>query len=209
MELCPHCGGQTTSEPSRDLRWVCGACGGARVPGVTLGAASVALLARAKSDRTRQTGASFVAAGLVAMALFLAAIALLAAVTGHGVPAFGAAGLAAADFAVAMGAWRFARKSAAASRDALDGAWANAAALVARKHGGEITARDLARTLKTSELDADAILAKLSAGGASVEVDDDAQLHYRVDAGADGSAAAPESETMTEPPKSANREASR
>jgi len=146
----------------------------------------------------------------VMMALFIAAIALVAAASGHGGPAFGAAVIAAVDFATAMAAWGYARKRAVSSRDALDAAWATAAAQVARKHGGQITARELASTLKTSEADADAILAKLSASGASVEVDDDAQLHYRVDPAADPAAADPESPNMTESQRgTANREASR
>jgi hypothetical protein len=44
--------------------------------------------------------------------------------------------------------------------------------------------------MQTTEADADAILSKLSLGGARVEVDDDAQLHYRVES--DGTTAAPE-----------------
>ena len=96
-------------------------------------------------------------------ALFLAAIALVAAATAHGVPALGAAALAAIDFAMAMAAWSYAKKRALSSRDALDTAWASAAAQLARKQGGQITARDLASALKTSDADADAILARLSA----------------------------------------------
>ncbi len=188
LERCPHCGGTTTTEPSVALRAVCGACGGARVPGlaalgVTLSREAIQALARAKSERTKERSAKVVAFSLVFMALVVSAIAGVAAATGHGGPAFGAAALAAIDFALAVFAWTFARGPRSASRDALDSAWASVAVQIAQKRGGQITARELAEALRTPEADADAILAKVSLGGARVEVDDEAQLHYRVDVG--------------------------
>jgi uncharacterized protein YhaN len=195
MSPCPHCGGTTTTEPSRALRYVCGACGSPRIPGlqelgVKLDRGATTALAHAKTEWAKHLMARFVGFALVVMALFLAALALVAAATGHGAPAFGAAAIAALDFALATAVWSFARARLKASRESLDAGWASAASQIAQKRGGRITARELAVAMQTTEADADAILSKLSLGGARVEVDDDAQLHYRVES--DGTTAAPE-----------------
>ena len=108
-------------------------------------------LAHAKTEWGKHLMARFVGFALGVMALFLAALALVAAATGHGAPAFGAAAIAALDFALATAVWSFARGRLKASRDALDAGWASAASQIAQKRGGRITARELAVAMQTTE----------------------------------------------------------
>jgi len=83
LGACPHCGGQTRLEPSPTLRWVCGACGGARVPGLEPHvlardlriAADLVRAKRARDGRAILRGVSFLFAAMAVMALLPIAIA--------------------------------------------------------------------------------------------------------------------------------------
>jgi hypothetical protein len=66
-------------------------------------------------------------------------------------------------FAFAIFAWRRSRICGASIRPALEKAWALAAADVARSHGGELDAKELAKQTRIAERDADQLLARMSA----------------------------------------------
>jgi hypothetical protein len=179
---CPHCGGLTVTEPSTALRWRCGACGGGQIPGVALepGAQAVHGLSRARRLGVNRVSALILAAGALAAAFvawMLAALSLLL----HGpfvAVMMGGLGIGAFMGSGALRGW--AQRLGAAAREALDEAWADAAATLAQARGGSITAPELAQVTRIPEADAEAILGRLSARGARVMVDADLQLRYRV-----------------------------
>jgi hypothetical protein len=78
-------------------------------------------------------------------------------------------------------AWARAGARRAEVRAKLDEAWGSVADEVVRARGDEITAAELARTMRTDEANAQALLSQLSAvGRVRVAVREDADLAYRV-----------------------------
>jgi hypothetical protein len=184
-DRCPRCGGLTVIEPNRALRWVCGACGAARVPGVDVrslaaGEAIARDLVSASQARGAEVGWIVGATVIVLGAALMLMLAGMAWLASH---ALGAVlGVVAALIGVlALVARGQAAKRGEASRAALDRAWAAAAEAMVRARGGSTTSDELARLLRVPQGDAEAILTTLSVNDrARIDVGDDAELRYRV-----------------------------
>jgi hypothetical protein len=66
------------------------------------------------------------------------------------------------------------------TRERLDAAWARATRTLVGSSGGHITAKELAETTWISVDEAEEILTRLAAFVGRVDVDGNAELHYRV-----------------------------
>jgi hypothetical protein len=166
---CPHCGAIADLEPSKALRYRCKVCGGPRVPSddvaVKRSGAETPALERAQRAH-RVTAAWRVAAGVVGG---FGALSLLIALLVLGVVTPGVIGTLATLFAtlvpfvLALVFWR--RGSAEQHKvvEALDEAWQRVAAEVIGAHGGELTAAELAKTLRSDVPTAERMLARLGA----------------------------------------------
>jgi hypothetical protein len=64
----------------------------------------------------------------------------------------------------------------------IDDARRHAAAILVREHRGYLTAKELAQTTRISVPEAEQLLTRLSVDRGRVDIDDEQQLHYRVDA---------------------------
>ena len=179
---CPHCGGTTTIEKHRALRWICGVCGGPIVPvdlpGLARSNAELASLVRAKRTRAIAFGWT---AGMIVMvvssllALGLGGLLLLVA----WLPSAILGGLGVVLFALGMAMRSRARASDETAQTELDAAWESVADEVLRTRGGDVTAKDLAQAMRTTEAHAETMLSTLSLHDrARVAVDDDAELRY-------------------------------
>ena len=182
---CPHCGGTTTIEKHRALRWICGACGGPIVP---VDATGLPWLARSNAElaslvRAKRTRA--IAFGWTAGMIMLVVSALLALGLGGllllvaWLPSAILGGLGVVLFALGMAMRSRARASDAIAQTELDAAWESVADEVLRARGGDVTAKDLAQAMRTTEAHAETMLSALSLHDrARVAVDDDAELRY-------------------------------
>jgi hypothetical protein len=188
---CPHCHSLAQLEPSPGLRWRCAVCGAPVVPvdAVGGGAASEAV-ARSNAElpslvaaqRLRAIALGWTAGAVVfaATGLMALGLALLLWAFAH-VAAFVLGALAVAAGVFSAMAWARAKARRAEVRGKLEEAWERVADEVVRARGDEITAAELARTMRTDEPHAEALLSRLSAGGrVRVAVRDDADLAYRV-----------------------------
>ena len=184
-ERCPHCGGITRAEAHDELRWVCGACGGPVIPGVSIEAIGddgrASLVKALRETRAALAGSlSAVVAGLVAMGLALIALVALSF-------AWRVVGVVTGAGAILAIVQSFVLRRVRASREkeaarALDDAWKRAAAALARANGGAITPRELATATRVSDEVAERALATLSADGdAHADVGDDAEIRYRLE----------------------------
>ncbi len=181
--VCPHCGGTTTIEKHRALRWICGVCGGPivpadDVPGLARSNAELASLVRAK--RTRAIAFGWTAGMIVLvvsalLALGLGGLLLLVA----WLPAAILGGLGAVLFVLGMVLRSRASASDAIAQTELDAAWESVADEVLRARAGDVTAKDLAQSMRTTESHAETMLSTLSLHDrARVAVDDNAELRY-------------------------------
>jgi hypothetical protein len=141
--------------------------------------------------------ASFLLGAIAAMALGVGLLLWLAAPLATFI--LGAIALVAASLAWAS--LRRSRRRRGEARDALDQAWESVASEVLRARPGATTAPDLAGIMSTDLAHAEGLLARLSAhGGARVDVRDDAELTYRIDAGPNDGGT--EAEPSAEPTRS-------
>jgi len=172
-------------ESSNTLRWVCGACGGPRVPGLdgprmAPHARIVADLARARRTRDGGRIVGAISLALAVMALLALAPAGLVWPASHLATAI-VAGTSLLIGAVAVATYVLYTRSKRDFARALDDAWTAAAAVVG---GGQaaITAPDLAVTMRVSDAVAERLLSNLSASSrARVDVGEDAELRYRIE----------------------------
>ncbi|MET0794421.1 MAG: hypothetical protein ABW061_23065 [Polyangiaceae bacterium] len=169
---CPLCQALSDVEPNTTLYYRCRACGGPRIPPTDspISEAEAALLRSARAEQLRagafKAGAGFaVASG--ALSLLLTSVVLL--VTSPGAVAKFAALLASVvPFALSLFAWRRAQGHAAALRSALQQAWLLAASRVVAAHAHaqtsthQMSAAELARSLRIDEPRAELLLAELS-----------------------------------------------
>jgi hypothetical protein len=181
MAPCPHCGGTTTVEPHRALRWICSVCGGPVVPADTATPrtnAELASLVRAKRARAIAFGWTAGMIAFVVMSLMTLGLgALLMAVAWLPVAILAALGVVL--FVMAMGMRKRARTSDDTATRELDAAWESVAGEVLRARDHDVTAKDLAKTMQTTETHAETLLSALSAHDrARVDVGDDAELRY-------------------------------
>jgi hypothetical protein len=136
---------------------------------------------RARSMALGWLAASFVLGSIAAMA---AGVALLVGLASHlAALILGATALVAAS--LAWNSWRRSRQRRREASEALEQAWERVAREVLGARNGTTTAPELARIMSTRLEHAETLLAGLSAhGGARVDVRDDAELAYRIDADA-------------------------
>lgn len=159
LTLCPHCGGMTVVVPDARARFVCGACGGPRVPGAS---GKNAALAKARQLQAAAFGWS---AGAIALALTgamtsgLAAL-LWAVAQGIGV-VVGLMGVVAFLFAWRSSARAGMRRKEAAQ--AIDDGWREAVRGILAARGRDTTAAELAAVVKIDEAEADRFLTDLAA----------------------------------------------
>ena len=182
MTKCPHCGALAEVEPSTALRWRCAVCGGPLVPtpDVQRPQGELASLVRAQRARAMALGWTAAVVVLTFMGLMGGGLGLLLWSASH-LAAGVLGGIGAASFLFALISKTRSSARNGEARAALDQAWQQAANEVLQARGGELTAPELARVMRTDQEHAEALLSGLSAGGrARVEVRDDAELAYRV-----------------------------
>jgi hypothetical protein len=180
---CPHCQAIARVEPRGDgkrLRWVCGACGGPRMPGGLGAEAARTPLREARGSETRATRAR---AGFWVFALMAAFFTLVA------VAAWPAAlfwklfflATAVVPAVLAMRARGRAGRADAAAHEALDRAWLAAAEDVAKQSKSGVTVAELAARLKIDPGRADHLLTQLAVHDRTrIDVGDDAEVRYSV-----------------------------
>jgi len=182
---CLHCGALARIEPSAALRWRCSVCGGPVVPAAgDLVRSNGELPSLVRSHRARAMALGWLAASFVlgSIAAMAAGVTLLVWLASHlAAVLLGTVAVVAASLAWAS--LRRSRRRRGEAREALAEAWERVAGEVLAARREETTAPDLARIMSTDLDHAERLLARLSAhGGARVDVRDDAELTYRVDA---------------------------
>lgn len=180
---CPHCGSVARVEPRGDgagQRWVCGVCGGPRIPGGRGGpAAEIALReARAFLSRATRSSAASILWGLFAAFTTLVLLAAWPAALAAKIVLFA---LAAGPAALAARARARVAKARDAARGAEDRAWLAAAEDVAKKTRAGVTAAELARELQIDAARADKLLTELTVHDRTrIDVGDDAEVRYSI-----------------------------
>jgi hypothetical protein len=172
-------------EPHAKLRFRCRVCGGPRVPlddpEVVRTGRERPLLTRAQTARMREAAfklgsasvggfgllsllISLVVLGLVSPGLFATLASLL---------------VVAVPFAVAFFAWRRAQRHAKEIEHSLDDAWALVASDLLRQRGTELTAAELATAMRSSEQQAELVLARLNVDDlVRARVTEDGEIAY-------------------------------
>jgi hypothetical protein len=180
---CPHCNAIARVEPKGSgatVRWVCGVCGGPRMPSGLGGEAAITPLREARASQTRAVKARAAFWVLMTIATFFTLVAVAAwpaAVVGKLI-----------WLAIAMTPMAFAvRARAKASRasddanEALERAWLAAAEDVATHAKKGVTVAELATRLKIDPVMAEHLLTQLAVHERTrIDVDDDAEVRYSV-----------------------------
>ena len=182
-EPCPHCGGQTRLEESARFRWVCAVCGGPRIPVKDERAHSQGekeSLRRAHLAAKRAFGWRIAGTGLGLTGAIVAAIGLI--FTGaHAVVGLIILGIALAFIVFAMRFAANARRELTNAKLAAFAAWGMVGEALLRLNGGQLTAKEIAAMMQTTEGDAERMMTILSADSrVRVDLGDDAELRYRV-----------------------------
>ncbi len=165
LRPCPHCNGQVRFEPSAQLLWVCGACGGPVIPGLTAArGAIVESLAAAKRARastfTRRLASGVAAAvGLT----FFAVAAILAFFSGVSATVLGI--LAVAALVGAYAALKSGDTKRAEAQKLTDDAWLLYLAEAIAHNKGTLSAEDVARAGEIHVTRAAALLESLARRG--------------------------------------------
>ncbi len=179
---CPHCGALARVDKDDDLRWVCGVCGGPRVPAkVKIGEDGNAALRDAAKSRRSASGWRVASWALG----FGAAMALVAAiVVGFGSVLVGG-GLVLAGVLMAIVSATFSRSARSArlrARADVDRAWEHAIGALLEAGTTNATAKSIAKTLGVTEAEVEVALSTLSAQGRTrVDIGNDADLVYRAE----------------------------
>jgi ribosomal protein S27AE len=179
LEKCPHCGGLTAIAPNRHLRWVCGACGGPIIPGMD----ATKLDDEAKRMLARARGATSSARRIpileIVAPLVFAGSCAMGFVLGQAMLLF----LAVVVLVLVFGGYATRReKGRASAKLFVEDAWLHAAGLLAEERGGYLSAQEVAARLRLPLPDAERLLTRLSVVRGRVDVGEDAQVRYRVDA---------------------------
>lgn len=165
---CPHCKSIADVEPHDTLRFRCRVCGGPRVP---LDAPDVVRTGReraplALAQKARMKSAAWKVGGISSAGFGLISLLVALLVLGLASPGFVATLLTLAivsvPFAVAVLAWRRAKREERAAQNAIDDAWALVASDWMRGAASELTAEDLAQAMRISSEQAEVLLARLS-----------------------------------------------
>jgi hypothetical protein len=183
---CPHCGALAAVEPNAALRWRCAVCGGPLVPTDDDVARSNGELADlVRSHRARAMALGWLAGALVlgSITLMTLGVALLVWFASH-LAALLLATVGGVAGTLAVISARRSKRRRGEAREQLENAWERVAAEVLAARGGDTTAGDLARVMRTDVGHAETLLGRLSANGrARVDVREDADLAYRVSEG--------------------------
>lgn len=177
---CPHCGGITRALPHGDLRWVCGVCGGPRVPlepGDELTEAGREALRESNEARGSAVAyrlAAWAAGFGAALGLGLASVLAFFSLIGAVGPAI--VGALMVVLGLRFGARSKERRGVAMA--AWERGWAAEIDDMLSEGGGSLTPAEIARKVKVKESEIGAIVARLSAEDrVRIDVGDDAQLH--------------------------------
>ena len=181
---CPHCGAIARVEPKGAgvlLHWVCGVCGGPRMPNGVGGEAVTTPLreARASQQRALRARAQFWA--FTVMALFFTMVALaawpVAALVSHLI----LLAMAAAPTLFAVRARARAGRAAEAESEALERAWLAAAEDVTSRAKKGVTVAELAKQLHIEPVKAEKLLTQLAVHDRTrIDVDEDAEVRYSI-----------------------------
>lgn len=191
---CPHCGSIARVEPKgsgASLHWVCGVCGGPRMPSGAGGEASASPLREAKASfglATRARAVSWVF-GIIATFMTLVTLAGFSHVGIVAKIIFLA--LAIAPTLMAVRARSKATRATASGAEAVDRAMLAAAEKVAGQSKKGVTVAELAALLKIDAVKAEHLLTQLAVHDRTrIDVDDDAEVRYSVtpELGATGTA---------------------
>ncbi|HWL86470.1 MAG TPA: hypothetical protein VNO21_11745 [Polyangiaceae bacterium] len=161
---CPHCGTKARLEEHSEFRWICGVCGGPRVPVEDEAAHSD----REREELVRANGAKKMAFAYRAAGIALSLMGALLAALG-GALAIVSAGVALALMAVAAVALvtgivyvrRANRKHDEAKRATFE-AWESVAEALLVARGREVTAQQIAKEMHTSTADVERMMSFLS-----------------------------------------------
>jgi hypothetical protein len=167
-QRCVHCRAIVGALPAPDARFICGLCGGVRIPlddpAVQRSPAQVELLQKATVARSATTIWTIVANVVGAFGLSSGIVLALVVSVAH--PATSAVVMASlavsAPFVFAALAFRKSRAHRADVARFVEAAWMAAVADVARAHGGEVDAAMFAKLTRTAESEADQLLARMS-----------------------------------------------
>ena len=182
---CPHCGAIARVEPKGagvSLTWVCGVCGGPRMPnGVFSGEAVTMPLreARASQQRALRARAQFWA--FTVMALFFTMVALAAWPVAAFVSHLILLAMAAMPTLFAVRARARAGRAAEGEREAIDRAWLAAAEDITSRAKKGVTVAELAKQLKVDPVKAEKLLTELAVHDRTrIDVDEDAEVRYSI-----------------------------
>jgi hypothetical protein len=188
LTQCPHCNAKARTLADERFRWVCGACGCARVPSPDPKAHSEAekqhLQQSAKlvtQARLARVGGTFTGLGATAIA-FLAVLCLFVL---HTNPIFSLVmiGLSVFLSVLTLSFGRSARTKIDEAKTEVTQAWQLVAEALLHSHGRALTAAELGTMMRTTEADAERLLTLLSVDDkVRSVVTDDAQLRYSVPA---------------------------
>jgi hypothetical protein len=167
LTQCPHCNGKTRLIPDERFRWVCGACGCARVPSPDEKAHSAAEFQHLQRSaqlvtqaRLARVGGTFTGLG----ATFVALLAMLCLFVLHANPILSLLFIVASVVLsiVTAGFGRSARKKIDDAKTEVTYAWQEVAQALLNVHGHGLTAAELATMMRTTEPDAERLLTLLS-----------------------------------------------
>jgi hypothetical protein len=181
---CPHCNAIARVEPKGagpSLKWVCGVCGGPRVPHGLGGEAAAQPLreARASQRLALRRRASFWVFTMIALFFTLVAVAAwpVAALLSH----LMLLAMAMTPTLLAVRARSRAHRADADASEALERAWLAAAEDVTSHAKNGVTVAELASRLKIDATKAEKLLTELAVHDRTrIDVDDDAEVRYSI-----------------------------
>lgn len=180
---CPHCNAIARVEPKGSgatLRWICGVCGGPRMPNGLGGAKAQDPLREAKASQSLALRARAAFWFFTMSTLFFTLVAVAAWPAALAVKVL-LLGLAMAPAALAVQARARASRAATDAETALDTAWLAAAEDVASHAKNGVTVAELASRLKIDAVKAEHLLTQLAVHDRTrIDVDDDAEVRYSV-----------------------------
>lgn len=180
---CPHCSAVARVEPKgagASLRWVCGVCGGPRMPNGLGGEKAATPLREAKASQglALRSRAAFWFFTMTTLFFTLVAVAAWPAAL---VVKMILLALAVTPAALAVRARAKASSATAAAAESLDAAWLAAAEDVAAHAKKGVTVAELASRLKIDAVKAEKLLTQLAVHDRTrIDVDDDAEVRYSV-----------------------------
>jgi len=181
---CPHCNAVARVEPKgagMSLKWVCGVCGGPRMPNGVGGEAAAAPLREARTSQRRALRARAQFWAFTVMALFFTMVAVAAWPAAALVSHLILLAMATTPTLFAVRARTRASRATEDENEALDRAWLAAAEDVTSHAKKGVTVAELAARLKIDALKAEKLLTELAVHDRTrIDVDDDAEVRYSI-----------------------------